>query len=52
MRVEIVEVREKRLMWEVVSLVDGKHHRYTYWGKNNYPDQLSAYMAAQKEQYV
>lgn len=49
MRAEIVEVREKWLVWEVVSLVDGKHHRYTYWSKGNHPDQLSAYMAAQKE---
>lgn len=46
MRAEIVEIREKRLVWEVVSLVNGKHHRYTYWGKGNHPDQLSAYIAA------
>lgn len=36
-------------MWEVVVLVNQRYHRYSYWGKNKYPDQLSAYMAAQKE---
>lgn len=48
MRVEIVEIREQRLTWEVVSLVDGRHHRYSYWGKGIYPDQLSAFIAASK----
>ena len=35
-------------MWEVVTLDSTGHHRYSYWGKNRYPDELAAYTAAQK----
>ena len=45
---QIIEVREKRRMWEVVTLDSAGHHRYSYWGKNRYPDALAAYVAAQK----
>jgi hypothetical protein len=45
---QIIEVREKKYMWEVVTLDSTGHHRYSYWGKNIYPDELAAYMAAQK----
>ena len=45
---QIIEVREKKRMWEVVTLDSTGHHRYSYWGKNKYPDELAAYTAAQK----
>jgi hypothetical protein len=45
---QIVKVREKKYMWEVVTLYGAGQHRYSYWGKNIYPDELAAYTAAQK----
>lgn len=45
---QIIEVREKRFMWEVVTLDSTGHHRYSYWGKDIYPDELAAYIATQK----
>lgn len=30
-------------MWEAVVLDSNGRHRYSYWGKGRYPDQLSVY---------
>lgn len=43
---QIVEVRNKRFMWEVVALDSTGHHRYSYWGKRYFPDEISAWVAA------
>lgn len=45
MRLEVVEIREKRLMWESVVTDNNGRYRYSYWGKGRYPDQLSVYKA-------
>lgn len=45
---QIIEVRGMKRMWEVVTLDSTGHHRYSYWGKHKYPDELAAYTATQK----
>ena len=47
MSFEIVEIRpwDRDRFWEAVVLDSKGHHRYSYWMKDQYPDELSVYMA-------
>lgn len=47
----IIKVRSwgfKDAFWEVTTLDSTGHHRYSYWSKSKYPDELAAYTATMK----
>lgn len=48
---QIIEVQDagfKTPTWKVVTLDSTGHHRYSYWHKAKYPDEIAAYVAALK----
>lgn len=45
---QIIEVREKKHMWEVVTLDSTGQHRYSYWGKHSHSDELPAFISTQQ----
>ena len=47
---QIVAVRSwgKGSMWEVETVDSDGRSRYSYWGKRKYPDELGAFLAAQR----
>lgn len=48
---QIIEVRDagfRTPTWVVVTLGRDGKHRYSYWHKAKYPDEIAAYVAATK----
>ena len=47
----IIKVRSwgfRNAFWEVTTLDSTGHHRYSYWSKSKYPDEMAAYAATMK----